>query len=110
MPLPFYKPMIEVLFKINDKVSVLHDSYHQVDIVIEEKSFTLLNLSDSDKKLLLSQLREVRLEKLLNNIDVPIQVVISHIDRVGNICRRDDYEACYESNLTFNIKSKIENL
>lgn len=66
-----------------------------------------MNLSDVDKKLLLPQLREVRLEKLLNNIDFTIQVVISHIDRVGNICRRDDYEACYESNLTFNIKSKM---
>ena len=51
MPLPFYKPMIEVLFKINDKIIVLHDSYYQVDIEIEEKYFTLVNLSNLDKKL-----------------------------------------------------------
>jgi len=100
MPLP----LIEVLFKINDKISVLHDC-NEADIEIEVKYFTMVNLYESDKKLLLTQLREVRLEKLLNNIDVPIQVEINYFDRVGNISRRNYYEACLESNLTFNINS-----
>jgi hypothetical protein len=92
--------MIEVLFRINDTVIILHDIYLQKDIHIDEYSLTLLKVSDRDRNSLFTRLREVRLEKLLNNNDLPIQVTIFHHDKVGIITRREEYRVCLDSNLT----------
>jgi hypothetical protein len=104
--LSYFTTTIEALFRMNDSVIVLHDVYLEKDIHIDEYSLTLLNVSDRDRNVLLTRLREVRLEKLLNNNDLPIQSIVSHHDRVGNIIRREEYRVCLDSNLTFSIKER----
>jgi hypothetical protein len=107
MPLPYFY-CIEVVFQISD-MCVLLNFHHQDDIKIEETYFTLMNLSNMEKNQILPLLREVRLNKLLYNSELPIRVVITYYDRAGRISKRCNYKTNLDSDLTFNIRrSKIE--
>lgn len=96
---------IEVIFNINGKTIVaLQDFYKEEEIQIDETSFTLKNVSDVDRNILLPQLREIKLEKLINNIDVAIQVIISYYNRIGMVTKRFNLKTYLDSDLTFSIK------